>query len=89
MTVKERFDNLYNEIRIKLQNEIDEARIGDSKKSMQQLLTIMEEIQHMSEVRNDKAFLPSYPRFIIDSWDFTDPLGMELIKLLEIYKKLS
>ena len=89
MTVQERFDNLYNEIMIKLQKEIDEARKGVSKKSMQQLLTIMGDIQQMSEVRNDKAFLPSYPRFIIESWDFTDPLGMELIKLLEIYKKLS
>jgi hypothetical protein len=89
MTVQEKFDILYNEIRLKLQKEIDEARKGVSKKSIQQLSTIMGDIQQMSEVRNDKTFLPSYPRFIIDSWDFTDPLGMELINLLEIYKKLS
>lgn len=88
MTVIDRFDNLYNEIRINLQNEIDEAKKGVSKKSTQQLLTIMSEIQRMIEVRNVKAFLPSYPRLIIDSWDFTDPLGLELINLFEMYKKL-
>lgn len=89
MTVQERIDNLYREIKMKIQQEISEERKEGSKKSKQQLLTIMDEITKMSEIRNDKEFLPGYPRFIIDSWDFTDPLGIELINLFDIYKKLS
>ena len=88
MTVLERFNSLYSEIKIKLQSEIDDTKKGVSKKSTQQLLTIMSETQQMSEVRNAKDFLPSYPRFIIDSWDFTNPLGQELINLFDLYKKL-
>ena len=28
----------------------------------------------------------SYPRIIIDSWDFQDKLGMELLDLAELYE---
>lgn len=30
----------------------------------------------------------SYPRIIIDSWDYSDQLGVELVELAELYKKI-
>lgn len=88
MLVYDKFNSLYNDILIKINNELDEVIKGTNKKNKQQLLTIIYEVEKMFECKNPIKFLPTYPRIIIDSWDFTDALGIELVNFFEIYKKL-
>ena len=52
---------------------------------MVQLQTILIELQASSRQRNVTL---SYPRIIIDSWDYSDQLGVELVELAELYKKI-
>lgn len=87
MTNNEKFQNQYNEILEKVKNEILKVERGESNKSIKQLMTIITDLEHMNDVRNVKLFMPSFPRIVIDSWDYTDTLGIELINIVELYKK--
>ena len=45
----------------------------------------------LNELRNsdkEKNMVLSYPRFIIDSWDYSDQLGDELLELAELNKNI-
>jgi len=88
MIVNEKFDKKVNEIKELLRQEIVNVEKGTSKKSIQQLTTIMGELEQMDKCKNSKLYMPSFPRYIIDSWDYTDSLGLELINLFENYKKI-
>ena len=52
---------------------------------MVQLQTILTELQKSNTQKN---IILSYPRIIVDSWDYSDQLGMELLGLAELYKKI-
>lgn len=39
-------------------------------------------------MERDSGLIISYPRLIIDSWDYSDSLGLELVELAEQYKKM-
>lgn len=69
----------------KLLLEIEKVRIGKSNKNLIQLQTILGELQNNSE---SKKVALNYPRIIIDSWDYSDELGNELIELAELYSML-
>jgi hypothetical protein len=43
----------------------------------------------MNEIREAKQYVPSFSRFIVDSWDLNDSLGLELLKLHEMYNKIK
>ena len=49
-----------------------------------QLSNILEELKNMM---NNKCLILCYPRIIVDSWDFNDDLGIELLDLAELYKR--
>ena len=57
---------------------------GQSNKNYAQLSNILEELEKMLNSKNLKL---CYPRMIVDSWDFTDELGLELLDLAELYKR--
>jgi hypothetical protein len=65
--------------------ELDMAGMGQSRKNIQQLQTILQELRAMDKA---KGIVLSYPRFIIDAWEHSDSLGMALIELAELYKKI-
>ncbi len=86
--VKE-FEDKYIELIQTVESELDLANNGLKERSNQQLKTIIIDLNKMNDIRDSNQFLPSYPRFIVDSWDFSDSLGIELLKFYEIYKKIK
>ena len=44
--------------------------------------------EDLSELENDKLVI-SYPRLVIDLWDYSGQLGIELLKLFEMYSKIK
>lgn len=56
--------------------------------SEKQLMFILAELDKMERTRNIHLFYPYYPRGIADSWDYSNPLGIKLLELLELYRKL-
>lgn len=54
---------------------MENIKKGISKKNLTQLNVILEELE---KTLNNKCLPLSYPRIIVDSWDFQDILGMEL-----------
>ena len=85
MSIEENFNKRNSELQQKIELEIEKVKVGQSKKNMVQLQTILIELQASSRQRNVTL---SYPRIIIDSWDYSDQLGMELLGLAELYKKI-
>ncbi|GAU76355.1 hypothetical protein [Fusibacter sp. 3D3] len=86
--VKE-FEDKYIELIQTVESEMDLVRKGLKDKSNQQLKTIIFDLNKMNNIRDSNQFVPSYPRFIVDSWDFSDSLGIELLKFYELYKKIK
>ena len=85
MSVEEKFNRRNNELQQKIISEIEKVKSNQSKKNILQLQTILRELKDSSDIKNMAL---SYPRMIIDSWDYSDQLGVELIELAELYKKI-
>lgn len=85
MSLEEKFIKRNSELQQKIELEIEKVKAGQSKKNMVQLQTILIELQTSSRKKN---VILSYPRLIIDSWDYSDQLGVELVELAELYKKI-
>ena len=85
MSLEEKFSRKNSELQQKIELEIEKVKVGQSKKNMFQLQTILIELQKSNMQKN---VILSYPRIIIDSWDYSDQLGMELVELAELYKKI-
>lgn len=84
MSLEEKFYKKNIELQAKVSAEIDKVNNGLSKKSVIQLQSILKELCSMERVN---GLVISYPRVIIDSWDYSDSLGLELLELEEQYKK--
>lgn len=81
---------LINEAIFGIDTEINAHKNGTGKDgTLSQLEIIRSEIEKMMSVMNPEAFVPYYPRVIVDSWDFNSKLGEKLIGLVHEYKKLS
>lgn len=65
--------------------EIEEVKRGKSAKNMLQLQGILEELKNSSAKKNISLY---YPRVIVDSWDYSDQLGIELMELAALYEKI-
>ena len=52
---------------------------------MLQLQGILEELKNSCIKKNIPLY---YPNIIVDSWDYSDPLGMELMELAVLYEKI-
>lgn len=68
----------------KVQEEIENIKQGKSKRSIAQLQTILNELMNAENVQ---GLIFSFPRMIIDSWDYSDKLGTELMEYTDLYKK--
>jgi len=72
-----------------VQSEINKHKSGIiANGTTAQLECIYKEIKRMKTVLNPEVFSPSYPRIIVDSWDFKSTLGNDLLILFEKYKEL-
>lgn len=85
MSIEDKFHNMNCNLQQKVLKEIEDVRNGLSKKNILQLETILSELRNSE---NERAIVLSYPRLIIDSWDYSDLLGKELIELAELYKRV-
>ena len=85
MSIEENFNKRNSELQQKIELEIEKVKVGQSKKNMVQLQTILTELQKSNTQKN---IILSYQRIIVDSWDYSDQLGMELLGLAELYKKI-
>ena len=65
-------------------DEIRKVESGTGEKSVYQLKTILSELCAMESGPN---LVLSYPHLIIDSWDYADTLGKELMVLAGEYEK--
>ena len=84
MSIEEKFkaNNLIMQNKVK--EEIEKATNGTSSKNLSQLNTILEELIKML---SEKQLPVRFPCFIVDSWDYQDKLGLELLDLAELYKR--
>ena len=81
----EEFNNKNVELQQKVKEEIEKVEAGKSSRNLIQLQTILEELRMSNKI---KEIPLSYPRIISDSWDYPDILGIELMELAEIYKRI-
>ena len=72
------------DIQLRVRREMEYVQKGQSNKNYAQLSNILEELEKMLNSKNLKL---CYPKMIVDSWDFTDELGLELLDLAELYKR--
>lgn len=72
------------EVEIEVKQAIQDAINGKNKRNIHQLKNIADELEHMKKEEYTNI---NYTRMIVDSWDFNDSLGVELLKLAESYKK--
>lgn len=86
MSIEEKYKQNNLELQDKVRSEIKNSQTGISRKSIEQLINILEELEMAYEQRGNPL---SFPRFIVDSWDYTDNLGIELLNLAELYEKLG
>lgn len=56
--------------------------------SSEELYEIAKQLKKMGELRDSKRFIPSYPHWIGDTWDYRDRLGERLLEVAELYSKL-
>lgn len=87
MMIDKKFDEKIEIITELVRQAIYDVEKGSSNKIIQQLETIIKELEQMKNIKNANLYIPSFPRFIIDSWDYNDSLGIELMNLFEIYRK--
>ncbi|GAA0306182.1 hypothetical protein GGQ92_002892 [Gracilibacillus halotolerans] len=81
------FINEAEKAKIKLECEIKAHELGQGKDgTINQLENFYKDIELMIE---SKSHIPSYPRIITDTWDFNSELGIQLLDLYELYKKLG
>ena len=85
MSIEENFNKRNSKLQQKIELEIEKVKVGQSKKNMVQLQTILAELQKSNMQKN---VILSYPRIIVDSWDYSGELGVELLELAELYRKI-
>ncbi len=84
MSVEEKYKQKNLELQERLHDEIEKSRKGICRKSEEQLTNILEEL---IVIYNQKGKQLSFPRCIVDSWDYTDKLGVDLLDLADLYKR--
>lgn len=75
-----------HKMNLELQNKIS-AEIENEKKQScreRQLKLILSELQL---IETNPNYILSFSRIIIDSWDFADPLGAELLEFESLFQK--
>lgn len=83
MSLEKSLKKRNEELQQKLIIEIEKAKTGESNKNIMQLQAILNELRNNYAI--EKNYF-NYSHIIIDSWDYSDQLGNELIELAELYK---
>lgn len=86
MPLEKLLDKRNRELQKKIILEIERVKDGQSSKDIGQLQTILEELRSSSEKRTAGLH---FPRIIVDSWDYSDELGIELMELAELYRRVK
>lgn len=81
----EEYKKRNNILQEKVIAEIEKVKRGQSAKNLPQLQGILEELKNSSVQKSISLY---YPRVIVDSWDYSDPLGIELMELAALYEKI-
>jgi len=84
MSIEDKCRNKNLELQKHLQIEINNVKKGVSNKNLEQLCGIMDELK---KVLDNKKMSLYFPRIIVDSWDFQDKLGNELLDFEELYRR--
>lgn len=82
------FQSMIAEIKALVQEEIDNKDNRPDYVLEKQLYSILDELDKMERIRNIHLFYPYYPKGIADSWEYSNPLAIRLMELLELYRKL-
>ncbi len=64
--------------------EIEKIQAGESDKKISQMLLIQDEIRSILKGRTSML---TYPRIIVDSWEYKDRLGIKLLSIASLYQK--
>ena len=84
MSIEEKYKANNLVMQKKVKEEIEKVSNGTSSKNLNQLYTILEELTQMLI---EKRLPVKFSRFIVDSWDYQDELGIELLDLASLYKR--
>lgn len=84
MSVEEKYKYKNSELQKRIQSEIEDVKKGINKKSVEQLQGILIELKDIFDIKGKQL---SFPRCIVDSWDYSDKLGLDLLDLAELYKR--
>lgn len=85
-----KFEMLAKKLCEELENEIAKHHNDVGKfSSEKQLERIKDEIKIMLGSNSSKDFIPSFPRIIVDSWDYNNKIGMRLLDFFELYKEIK
>ena len=86
---REKFVQKADQILKKLDNELKFHEMGHGNVgNVVQIEIIKVQVQNMQKALSLEKFEPDFQRFIIDSWDFSNPLGNALLDLIQFYSKL-
>ena len=76
-------DDMNEKLQGRIKNEIELAVNGKSKRNIEQLNFILNELKTVKEGQRKNLI---YPRMLIDSWDYNDDLTLELFEFADLYK---
>ncbi len=76
MSIEEKYKKKNVDIQQHVRSEMENIKKGISKKNLVQLNVILDELE---KTLNNKCLPLSYPRIIVDSWDFQDKLVFHLL----------
>ena len=85
MSIEENFNKRNSELQQKISWKLKKLKWDKVRKIWFSCKTILTELQKSNMQKN---VILSYPRIIVDSWDYSDQLGMELLELEELYRKI-
>lgn len=86
MSLDENLIEYNKKLQEKLNVEIGKVKQGASNKNLVQLQSILQELKASEKKRGLKLY---FPHIIIDSWDYSDELSVDLMKLYRMYNKLK
>lgn len=85
MTSWKNFDQGYQEVLLEMAERL--SADGEFAKQYRFILAELDQMKYSLSQPDGQQFSPYYPRGIIDSWDYSDQLGVKLLELLKLYNK--
>ena len=83
MSIEEEYKKKNIDVQQYIKSEMKNIEKGVSEKNFVQLSIILNELE---KTLNNKCLSLTYPRIIVDTWNFQDKLGKDLLDLAELYK---